>query len=66
MKEGDNIMARQKKDYISLHMKVDADLMRKFNDYCDEVGQTKTMAFERIVSAFLEEWKEQKQEDNKK
>lgn len=48
-------MARQKKDYVSLHMKVDAELMQLFNAYCDEVGQTKTMAFERIVSAFLKE-----------
>lgn len=28
--------------------------MRRFNYYCDEVGQTKTMAFERIVGAFLD------------
>ena len=48
-------MARQKKESISLHMKVDAELMQRFNDYCDEVGQTKTMAFERIVGAFLDE-----------
>ncbi|MBR4466095.1 hypothetical protein IKS38_05940 [bacterium] len=54
-------MARQRKDYISLHMKVDADLMRKFNAYCDEVGQTKTMAFERIVSMFFDEREANKQ-----
>lgn len=42
-------------------MKVDADLMRKFNAYCDEVGQTKTMAFERIVSMFFDEREANKQ-----
>lgn len=48
-------MARQKKESVSLHMKVDAALMERFNAYCDEVGQTKTMAFERIVASFLDE-----------
>ncbi len=47
-------MAQQKKDYIALHIKMDAALMRRLNDYCDEVGQTKTMAVERIVGAFLD------------
>ncbi|WP_302364498.1 hypothetical protein [Pyramidobacter piscolens] len=47
-------MARQKKESVSLHMKVDAELMQRFNAYCDEVGQTKTMAFERIVASFLD------------
>ena len=46
-------MPRKKKDYLSLNMKVDAEVMRRFNAYCDEVGQTKTMAFERIMTTFL-------------
>jgi len=33
-------MARQKKESVSLHMKVEAELMQRFNAYCDEVGQT--------------------------
>ncbi len=48
-------MAQQKKDYIALHIKMDAPLMRRFEEYCKEVGQTKTTAIERIVAAFLEE-----------
>ena len=51
-------MARQKKESVSLHMKVDAELMERFNAYCDEVGQTKTMAFERIVASFLDDREE--------
>ena len=53
-------MAQPKKDYIALHIKMDAPLMRRLEEYCDEVGQTKTMAIERIVGAFLDE------RDNKK
>ena len=49
-----NTMAQPKKDYIPLHIKMDASLMRRLNKYCDEVGQTKTMAVERIIAAFLD------------
>ncbi len=48
-------MARPKKDYILLNMRVDSSVMRRFCAYCEEVGQTKTLAFERIVTAFLDE-----------
>lgn len=34
--------------------------MTRFNEYCKEVGQTKTLAFERIVSAFLDQYVEAK------
>ena len=47
-------MAQQKKDYIALHIKMDASLMRRLEEYCDKAGQTKTMAVERMVSAFLD------------
>ncbi len=59
-------MARQKKESVSLHMKVDAELMQRFNAYCDEVGQTKTMAFERIVASFLDERDEKLQKNDER
>lgn len=48
-------MAQHKKDYIALNIKMDAALMRRFAAYCEDVGQTKTLAVERIISAFLDE-----------
>lgn len=48
-------MAQPKKDYIPLHIKMDAALMRRLTEYCDEVGQTKTLAVERIIASFLDE-----------
>ena len=48
-------MAQQKKDYIALHIKMDAPLMRRLEEYCDEAEQTKSMAVERIIGAFLDE-----------
>ncbi len=53
-------MPRQKKDYITLNMKVDANIMQRFNKYCEEVGQTKTLAFERIVSAHIDKYEKNK------
>lgn len=48
-------MAQHKKDYITLNIKTDAALMRCFATYCKDVGQTKTLALERIIGAFLDE-----------
>ena len=48
-------MAQHKKDYIVLNIKMDATLMRHFAAYCQDVGQTKTLAVERIIGAFLNE-----------
>lgn len=53
-------MAMPKKDYIALNMKVEASVMKRFNKYCEEVGQTKTLAFERIMSAYLDQYEEGK------
>ena len=53
-------MPRPKKDSIIFNMRVDAAVMRRFTEYCEEVGQTKTLAFERIVTAFLDQNEEDK------
>jgi len=54
-------MPREKKNYIPLSMKVDATVMERFNAYCVEVGQTKTLAFERIITEYLDRYEEGKQ-----
>ena len=48
-------MKKPKKDCIQLHIKADAAIMRRFSAYCEEMGQTKTKAFERIVTMYLDE-----------
>lgn len=48
-------MSKPKKEYIPLHIKADAAVMKRFEDYCNEMGQTKTLALERILMAFLDE-----------
>ena len=53
-------MSRPKKEYQLLNMKVDTEVMRRFKEYCDEVGQTRTLAFERIVTQYLDQYEEEK------
>lgn len=53
-------MPRQKKDYKMLNMKVASDVMDRFNTYCEEVGQTKTLAFERIVTEHINQYDKDK------
>ena len=58
-------MARPKKDYILFNMRADADVMKRFSAYCKNVGQTKTFAFERIVSAYLDEYEKTRMSQKK-
>lgn len=53
-------MPRQKKDYSTLCIKVEAGIMRRFNEYCSNVGQTKTLAFERIVTEHMDKYEREK------
>ena len=53
-------MPRPKKDQFALNMRVEASVMRRFNAYCQEAGQTRTCAFERIVTDFLDRYDDEK------
>ena len=46
-------VGRPKKDYVSLNVKLDADVAESLNDYCKLTGQTKTLAVERALMSFL-------------
>ena len=55
-------MPRAKKEHICISMKVDADVMRRFNGFCEEVGWTKTLAFERMVTEYLNRYEKEQKE----
>jgi hypothetical protein len=59
-------MARPKKDSIALNIRAEKKIMLRFQTYCDEVGQPKTVAWERIVSAFLDDYYKDKEENKSK
>ena len=49
-------MARIKKDSKSLNCNIDKEVFNLLEEYCNEVGQTKTLAVERILKQFLTEF----------
>ena len=46
-------MARQKKDGVNINYFIRRDVKEKLDSYCEEVGQTATMAIERILDDYL-------------
>ena len=53
-------MARPRKDSKPLNIKMDAELYERFEKYCDDMGQTKTTAVERIIAEALNRYDERK------
>lgn len=46
-------MSRQKKDGVNINYFIRRDVKNKLDAYCEEVGQTATMAIERILDGYL-------------
>lgn len=59
-------MPRQKKDWKALNVKLDASLYDQFAAYCEDLGQTKTTALERILKSTINKHEEQKEAFNGK
>lgn len=49
-------MARAKKDGININYYIHIDVKEKLDNYCEQVGQTNTMAIERILDDFLTQY----------
>lgn len=49
-------MARPKKDGVYINYYIDREVKEKLDRYCEEVGQTNTLAVERILNKFLSEY----------
>lgn len=49
-------MSREKKDSKNLNIKIDRVLSDRLEEYCRELGQTKTTAIERILAKHLDEY----------
>lgn len=61
-------MARLKKDSHPFSIRMDQLLYDRLTDYCQRSGQSKTVAIERAVEKFINEYDEmmQKLKNNKK
>ena len=62
-------MARAKKDGVNINYYIRRDVKEKLDAYCEDVGQTATMAIERILDDYLTKYmvnKENALEDENK
>lgn len=53
-------MAKQNKDWKALNIKLDRTVYEQLEKYCEEMGQSKTVAVERILSKAFEKHNEKK------
>ena len=51
-----NQLPRPKKDGVNINYYIRKDIKERLDEYCEEVGQTGTMAVERILEQFFDEW----------
>lgn len=49
-------MARPKKDGVYINYYIQKDIKDRLDRYCEDVGQTNTMAIERILKQFLDDY----------
>ena len=54
-------MARPKKNGTYLNVCIDTPVYDRLADYCEEVGQPKTVAVERAITAYLDEYDKKQQ-----
>ena len=52
-------MARPKKNYTPFNIKMDTALYERLSEYCEQKGQTKTTAVERILTEALNKYEKE-------
>lgn len=53
-------MAKQNKDWKALNIKLDRTIYEQLEKYCEDMGQSKTIAVERILSKAFEKYEQTK------
>ncbi len=51
-------MPKPKKDWKALNIKIQSEVYKELEKYCEETGLSKTVAVERILSKAFKEYKE--------
>ena len=54
-------MARPKKNGTYLNVCIDSSIYEKLTLFCNEAGQTKTVAVERALTDYLEDYKKKQE-----
>lgn len=52
-------MAKKIKESHPLSIRMDKAIFERLNQFCEESGQSKTVAIERAVSKYVDEYEEQ-------
>lgn len=55
-------MPRPRKDNHPLSMRIDKNIYERLNQYCEDSGQTKTMAIERALVSYMDDYYYQQNE----
>ena len=58
-------MPREKKDAKLLNIKLASEVHEQLEKFCEESGMTKTMATEKILSRFFEEYFKRPEKDRR-
>lgn len=56
-------MPRQKKDAKVINVKLDRGIHDRLDQFCEETGMTRTVALERILNQYLNEYFQKRKED---
>lgn len=54
-------MARAKKDGVRINYYIEKDVKEMLDEYCEDMGQTNTLAIERILRKHLEIYRKEKE-----
>ena len=58
-------MSRVKKDAKILNVKLDSTIHEQLEQFCEETGMTKTMATEKILAQYFDEYFKKPEEERK-
>lgn len=54
-------MSKDRKEKTPISLRIETALLHKLNEFCDNSGQSKTVAIERALSKYIDDyWEEQK------
>lgn len=54
-------MEKTKKDYIPVSMRMSSQIYQRLCNYCEESGQPKTVAVERAITMFIDDYDKKQQ-----
>lgn len=58
-------MSREKKDYVPISARLDAEAYEMLKKYCEDTGHTRTAAIERILKKAIKVYFEKPEEERR-